>query len=83
MVVFQSRGSLASAHLSNFWLQGAGLSSWWVDYHPLFGPTCTNIWGSGPCRNDLISSPPCAPVESFLGTLTGVSEPAVTSVLQT
>ena len=41
------------------------------------------IWGSGPCRNYLVSSPPCAPVESFLATLTEVSVPAATGTLQT
>ena len=50
-------------------------------HHPLCEPTCTDIQGLGPHGNDLISSPPCAPVESFPGTPTEVPEPAVTSIL--
>ena len=38
-------------------------------------PAWANIQGSGPHRNNLISSPLHVPVESFPGTPTGVSEP--------
>ena len=41
------------------------------------------IFGVQALRNDLILSPPHAPVESFLGTPTWVSEPVVTSTFQT
>ena len=45
MVVFGNRGSLASAHLSNFWAEGEGWSSQWGVHHLPCGPTYTGIWG--------------------------------------
>ena len=69
MVVFGSKGSLALAYLSNFCAARSKSEKLAGCCHPPCGPTCTSIWGLGPHRNYLISSPPHAPVESFLGLL--------------
>ena len=63
-------------------LPGASQSIWWGIHHQLYGSTFISIWGSGPHRSYLSSSPLCAPVGFFLDTPTGVSGPAVTDATQ-
>ena len=63
-------------------LLGAGQSIQWCAHCQLYGPTFIGIWGSGPCRSNLASSPLCAPVGSFLYIVTGVFGPAVTNTLR-
>ena len=60
----------------------AGQSIWPGVYHQRYGSIFIGIQGLGPHRNDLTSSPVCAPVGSFLDNPTGVSGPGATSTLQ-